>query len=531
MGSVNWAGRAAADMGGLTILTILAVLALSTGISAQQCNPDNRDCSCKDTSYDICHTPPASQEMHVGSLQECIEGCDLFGGFGKCNFLLYFGDDIDENCKLISDSTLKEYLDACRVVGQPLKDINGQCIQGLQADACSFIGCDTGCHTCDSTEACGMYTETECEKLGSPGETSNQIPDYTTCLSLCTSQQQSNPFTYVVYDKEAQECICYPDGLRSCQIIAVPFGLNINQVDRCGGCTDDNDCKPPRPVCSGVSGYCEECVSNTDCPSTKPFCNNNICEEDKCSTCAPPTPACDSNGECVECVSDSDCSDPTKPSCDLSENVCKTGCTTDSDCDADDYCQCTTHSTDECSSGHCVLGCRNVGDMCNVNSVLTGKCNGDHECVQSGGAVLTKIILGTKDCTGCNGVKEPGVAGATIMMKTDAVTGDHTCSTNILDHTHDVDYPNSGTHDFEDYATLGPCFMFDLTEQIMEFSVSWTGPGTWTPDKFILVRENESTWPFCCFNDGGLTVSEGQSQTFTCEAASGEWSSGLKCEK
>jgi len=512
----------------------LSLSVLFSTCSAQTCSSENRDCSCKDVSYEICHTPPAAQESHVNNLEECIQNCDLFGSFGQCNYLLFWGESNapDENCKLIVDTTVDQYLDACRVVGQPLRDAYGQCVQGLESDTCSYIGCDTGCHTCDVNDACGLYAETECQKEGSPGETSVNIPDYATCLSLCTSQQQSNPFTYAVYDKESQECICYPDGLRSCQITVVPYGMSMNQVEHCDGCTTDADCTPPLSQCSILTGRCVECETNADCTDpTKPICNTdiNVCEADLCSTCSAPTAACDPvTGACVECVDDSDCSDP-KPICDLADNVCKPECTKDADCNPEDYCQCIAQfSTDDCSDGgHCVLGCRNVGDACQISAGVNGNCNGNHECVQSGGSKLSKITIETRgECTGCPGYRVPsGVAGATIMMSTDSVSGTVTCSTNILDHTSDIDY--AGKHNFDDYDTLGECFMFALSDLVTDFSVTWTGPGAWTPEKFILERENQSTWPYCCYNDAGLTVSEGQSQTFTCSAA--DSSIGLNC--
>ena len=43
----------------------------------QACSSENRDCSCKDVSYEICHTPPVSQELHVADLEECIQNCDV----------------------------------------------------------------------------------------------------------------------------------------------------------------------------------------------------------------------------------------------------------------------------------------------------------------------------------------------------------------------------------------------------------------------------------------------------------------------
>lgn len=140
---------------------------------------------------------------------------------------------------------------------------------------------------------------------------------------------------------------------------------------------------------------------------------------------------------------------------------------------------------------------------------------------------MTKLTIVTPagGCVGCPSYRASGVAGATIMMATDSVSGTVSCTTSILDHPADVDY--SGQHNFADYDTLFECFMFGLSEQVTEFSVSWTGAGTWTPEKFILERENQSALPYCCYNSGGLAVSEGQSQTFDCIAV--DSAVGLNC--
>merc|ERR1712212_579079 len=287
----------------LFLLTLLLVG--GDGQVMQACSADKSDCSCKDITYSICHTPPASQELHVGSLEECIQNCDLFGSFGQCNYLLYWSSGPDENCKLIADTTIDQYLTACGVVGQPLRDAYGSCMASAASGSCSLFNCGTECHMCDSNDLCGLYTKTECEKLGSPGETSVNIPNFQTCLSLCTGQQQSNPFTYVTYDQESQECICYPDGLNQCTITAVPYG-------------------------------------NTDYAA--------------------------------------------------------------------------------------------------------------------------------------------GVDAA-----------------------------------FTDDTSLSDCFQFGLSSKVTEFKVTWTGSGTWTPEKFALERRFGEDWPYCCNNTEGLTLSDGQEQIFTCE--------------
>merc|ERR1712212_1017513 len=146
----------------LFLLTLLLVG--GDGQVMQACSADKSDCSCKDITYSICHTPPASQELHVGSLEECIQNCDLFGSFDQCDYLLYWETGPDENCKIISGpGTNKEemdkYLNACGVIGQPITSDGttaGTCIEGPN-DECA-AGCTAGCQDC-TADSCNGYRE------------------------------------------------------------------------------------------------------------------------------------------------------------------------------------------------------------------------------------------------------------------------------------------------------------------------------------------------------------------------------------
>merc|ERR1711970_241264 len=131
------------------------------------------DLGCNDFSYNLCHDPPADQELHVGSREECIQNCDLFGSFGKCDYLLWYGTNgPDENCKIVSGPG----------------------------------------------------------KSGEPGETSPQIPDYATCLTFCTMQMNSNPWIYLTYDQESQECICYDNEEVNCSLEVIIYGMTEDMV-------------------------------------------------------------------------------------------------------------------------------------------------------------------------------------------------------------------------------------------------------------------------------------------------------------
>merc|ERR1719449_497615 len=82
-------------------LSILISLALAATVASVEFG-------CGDYSYNECHDPPANQELHVGSLDECIQNCDLFATFDQCDYLLYWETGPDENCKIISGPGTKE---------------------------------------------------------------------------------------------------------------------------------------------------------------------------------------------------------------------------------------------------------------------------------------------------------------------------------------------------------------------------------------------------------------------------------------
>merc|ERR1739838_87297 len=192
---------------------------------------------CEDYSYDRCHEPSVTQSLHVAHLEECIQNCDLFGSFDQCDYLMYYGDNgPDENCKIISgsgtaDEEMAKYLKACRVVGQPMKNTAGDCLEGPQ-DEC-FAGCSGGCADC-TADKCVGYRGSECAINDKPGETIPSIESYLGCLSICTLQMdQDNDWTYLTYDQESQECICYTVAAPSCTIEVAKNGMKMADVNTC----------------------------------------------------------------------------------------------------------------------------------------------------------------------------------------------------------------------------------------------------------------------------------------------------------
>merc|ERR1712123_513633 len=193
------------------VLTSLAVFA--TAVSGLGCG---------DFSYGICHDPPAAQELHVGTLEECIQNCDIFATFDSCDYIIYFEKGPDENCKIISGPGTKEeemaiYLEACSVTGQPLTTT------GVAGGPC--VDC--------SADKCKGYKGSECTHTGNPGETGDLGLDYKTCLTFCTLQMNSNPWTYLTYDKEQEECICYEDSNYTCSHQVVIQGMTIAEANAC----------------------------------------------------------------------------------------------------------------------------------------------------------------------------------------------------------------------------------------------------------------------------------------------------------
>jgi len=522
---------------------ILVFLACCHAISGQVCDVANQDCTCRDVSFEFCQIPVPAQELHVDTLEECIQNCDLFGQFGQCNYLLFLGKSTDENCKLIAQTEITEYLNTCRLVGQPLRDAKGNCMASFIAeDGCSKVNCDE-CHLCDSKNDvhCANYAETECLKLGVPGETVTSTPNFDMCLAICTNLQDSNGFTYVTYEREKQECVCYTDGLRDCKNIVMPYGMTLEDAQFCSGCQTDADCPVARPHCSPLDGLCFECLDNSHCSGATPVCNldNHECEAAGCE--CPAGQVCDANNACVECLDDTHCQNPDNPYCNVDDNtcveclddshctepdetcelmghICSPVCNKDDDCEANEFCDCPTTLRHEChEEGRCGIGCR-VGQECLMpTSGLPGICNGQHMCGQDGGLTLTAIVVGTKDCSDCSETDE----GAVIKIN---MHPEGTCTTDALDDDATADYKPGSSIRFTQEPLLSQCFYFDVSYNI-DLEISWNGAGTWTPQLVELERSRGAKVPLCCSNTAGLSVSKGDqpisiqcetSQTYNC---------------
>merc|ERR1712055_397967 len=117
---------------------------------------------------------------------------------------------------------------ACGTIGQPMKNTAGECMEGPLHECAAPCAAD-GCADC-TNDPCSGYKQSQCLKQGDPGETSPLIPEYEICLSFCTAQMSANPWTYLTYDQESQECICYETEEVDCSLEVIIYGMTEDMV-------------------------------------------------------------------------------------------------------------------------------------------------------------------------------------------------------------------------------------------------------------------------------------------------------------
>ena len=120
----------------------------------------------------------------------------------------------------------------------------------------------------------------------------------------------------------------------------------------CVGCSKDGDCSAGTPICNLTTGLCGECSDSTQCSGTKPICDAAqascvACNGDfgsktshRCEVAA--APVCFGTGsklgQCGTCSKDADCAGHTGTVCETASGACVSGCTRDSDCSTDQWC-------------------------------------------------------------------------------------------------------------------------------------------------------------------------------------------------
>ena len=91
-------------------------------------------------------------------------------------------------------------------------------------------------------------------------------------------------------------------------------------------------------------------------------------------------------------------------------------------------------------------------------------CEGSHNCIAAGVAVLSKIVFTTETCTGCQGTAvEDGPILEIIGGQT--TSGVTSCTTQKLDHEAEVDYAPGNEAVFKDTTdkdALGTCYKVNI---------------------------------------------------------------------
>merc|ERR1712012_671005 len=224
----------------------LLLISFAEILCLPSCNPDNKECSCADTSSQDCEDFSPSEGFHVdGGIEECMEICKALNPLGKCEWLLYHYSPLGEekslippyiNCELFAtdDGSLDQYVNTCDKQGQPTRRHDGSCTATAtnpSTGECNESICPSGCAPCDETDDCHRkYHETECSMLSPAIRVEPNTPDFDFCIALCTSTQDA---TYATWSHLDHNCMCYASGERLCKRKAVRFGFSQDDIDQC----------------------------------------------------------------------------------------------------------------------------------------------------------------------------------------------------------------------------------------------------------------------------------------------------------
>merc|ERR1712223_1411210 len=209
------------------------------------CNPQNRECSCADTSSRDCEDFFPSERFHVDNIEKCMELCQTLNPLGQCEWLLFHYSPAREdksfippylNCELFAtdDASLDQYLNTSDKHGQPTRRHDGSCTVNAtnpSTGECNASICPSGCAPCDESDDCHrQYHETECGMLSPAIRLEPNVPDFSFCLSICTGTQDA---TYATWSYLDHTCACYNSGERLCRRQAVQFGFSQDDIDQC----------------------------------------------------------------------------------------------------------------------------------------------------------------------------------------------------------------------------------------------------------------------------------------------------------
>merc|ERR1712055_31867 len=198
------------------------------------------DCGCADQIVDECSRPHPTTAVHVNSIGDCMANCQVFALEGRCKFIIYHYDNIDENCIIMNDD-LDKYVGHCNVLGQALwsptantgLSVFGGCTPSGDGCANDLLNHCTKCTDC-KTDKCSGFMLSGCLIESDPQET-----QVATEWGICENFARANPAaTAVVFTREQQTCDFYGgiyneddfiyDGIsRSCTTAFAALGTDL----------------------------------------------------------------------------------------------------------------------------------------------------------------------------------------------------------------------------------------------------------------------------------------------------------------
>merc|ERR1711962_373570 len=180
------------------VVLVLLVFLIDFSSSEQAtCNPQNRECSCADTSSRDCEDFFPSERFHVDNIEECMDLCQALNPLRQCEWLLFHYSPAKKelsfippylNCELFApdDASLEQYVNTCDKQGQPTRRHDGSCTVNAtnpSTGECNAGICPSGCAPCDQTDECHRkYHETECGMLSPAIRLEPNVPDFQFCL-------------------------------------------------------------------------------------------------------------------------------------------------------------------------------------------------------------------------------------------------------------------------------------------------------------------------------------------------------------
>ena len=287
-----------------------------------------------------------------------------------------------ETCAACNGDNGSGATNACPGAGNPFCEPDGSC-----AKCTSNTDCTTGTHggpICNrGTGSCGNTCTVDsdcpstqwCNNLGGPGQCQPKVPNGDPVPGgTCTTTLGGRACVSAVCDTKDNRC-GYLNGDGPCSgttggvvcrsKICATTGGNANL---CVACIDDSSCASPTPACD-TKNACVQCRSGNTaaCANPKPVCDTTSeacvpCDGDlgdpaakePCSSTGAPTCTLTGTGQgsCGKCTSSTDCTGhPLGTICDTTTGSCGKTCRLDTDCNTTtQWCNAPSGGTGTCTA-------------------------------------------------------------------------------------------------------------------------------------------------------------------------------------